>query len=87
MPVYFADDRSIFKYIEAVPMKNQKADSVVKALEQGWFLRHGYPLTLLSDQGRNVDGSLVNQLCKNLNITKLHSSPYHPQGWTSREKY
>ena len=68
------------KFIEAVPMRNQEASSVVSALEQGWFLRHGYPLTLLSDQGRNVDGMLVNALCKSLGIAKLRSSPYHPQG-------
>ena len=24
---------------------------MLKALEQGWFLRHGYPLVLLSDRG------------------------------------
>ena len=65
------------KYVEAVPMRNQEADSVVKGLEQGWFLRHGYPLTLLSNQGRNVDGALVNTLCESLNISKLLSSLYH----------
>ena len=68
------------KFIEAVPMRNQEAGSVLKALEQGWFLRHGYPLILLSDQGRNVDGSLINRLCATLGISKLRSSPYHPQG-------
>ena len=68
------------KFIEAVPMKNQEASSVLGALEQGWFLRHGYPLALLSDQGRNVDGSLINGLCHRLGISKLRSSPYHPQG-------
>ena len=74
------------KFIEAVPMKNQEASSVVRALEQGWFLRHGYPLALLSDQGRNVDGALVNGLCERLGIEKLRSSPYHPQGRPSRKK-
>ena len=68
------------KFIEAVPMRKQEAGSVLKALEQGWFLRHGYPLILLSDQGRNVDGSLINRLCATLGISKLRSSPYHPQG-------
>ena len=67
------------KFIEAVPMRNQEASSVLKALEQGWFLRHGYPLVLLSDQGRNVDGSLIYRLCATLGISKLRSSPYHPQ--------
>ena len=56
------------------------ATSVAKALEQGWFLRHGYPLAVLSDQGRNVDGTLINTLCEKLGIAKLRSSPYHPQG-------
>ena len=68
------------KFIEAVPMKNQEASSILGTLEQGWFLRHGYPLALLSDQGRNVDGSLINGLCHRLGISKLRSSPYHPQG-------
>ena len=61
-------------------MRNQEASSVVKSLEQGWFLRHGYPLAVLSDQGRNVDGTMVNALCRSLGIVKLRSSPYHPQG-------
>ena len=34
----------------------------------------------MSDQGRNVDGLLVRDACRNLGIQKLHSSPYHPQG-------
>ena len=35
------------KYVEAVPMKDQTAQSVTEALESGWFLRHGYPLAVL----------------------------------------
>ena len=68
------------KYVEAVPMKDQTAQSVTEALESEWFLRHGYPLAVLSDQGQNVDGCLVRQLCQHLGIEKLHSTPYHPQG-------
>ena len=43
-------------------------------------MRHGYPVAILSDQGPNVDGQLVRQLCQRLGIRKLHSTPYHPQG-------
>ena len=68
------------KYVEAMPMKDQTAQSITEALDSGWFLRHGYPLALLSDQGQNVDGCLVRQLCRRLGIEKLHSTPYHPQG-------
>ena len=28
--------------------------------------------------GPNVDGHLVRQLCENLGIRKLHSTPFHP---------
>ena len=42
--------------------------------------RHGFPLTLLSDQGRNVDGSLIREACRKWGIRKIHSSPYHPEG-------
>ena len=41
---------------------------------------------LLSDQGRNVDGHLINNLCKNLRIEKRRSSPYHPQGNSTSER-
>ena len=64
------------KYAEAVAMHNP----VVAALESGWIHRHGSPITFLSDQGRNVDGSLVHEACRNWAIQKLHSSPHHPQG-------
>ena len=68
------------KYSEAVAMPDQETSTVLSALESGWFYRHGYPIALLSDQGRNVDGLLIRDACKDLGIQKLHSSPYHPQG-------
>ena len=49
----------VAKYMEAVPMRNQTAQSIVQALESGWILRFGYPALNLSDQGPNVDGHLV----------------------------
>ena len=61
-------------------MQDQEASTVLAALEKGWFHRHGYPISLLSDQGRNVDGRVIQDACESLGIQKLHSSPYHPQG-------
>ena len=68
------------KYYEAVAMQDQEASTILAALESEWFYRHGYPISFLSDQGRNVDGLLVREMCRKLGIRKLHSSPYHPQG-------
>ena len=38
------------------------------------------PQVLISDQGRNVDGTMVREVCEELGIEKRRSSPYHPEG-------
>ena len=43
------------------------------------FSRTGIPLELLSDQGAQFIGKVVAQLCKNLNIQKIRTTPYHPE--------
>jgi transposase InsO family protein len=40
----------------------------------------GMPLEIHSDRGRNVDGELLHEVCKILNIRKTHTLAYHPQG-------
>ena len=52
------------KFVEAKPLNDQAAASGVKAFMDGWVLRNGYPLILLSDQGRNMDGALVRKVCE-----------------------
>jgi hypothetical protein len=68
------------RFVELVPLKDQMAHSIKRALVSGWFLRHGIPEALLSDQAHNMDGNVVRQLCDDLKIAKLRSSPHHPEG-------
>ena len=68
------------KYIEAIPLKEQSADSVMQALRDTWILRYGCPLYVLSDQCSNVDGNVLRELCETFNIKKKRSSAYHSQG-------
>ena len=44
------------------------------------------PKRLLSDQGKNMDGNVIRDLCKELGIKKDRSSPYHPEGNGSAER-
>ena len=47
-------------YIETVQLKDQKADTIVRAFLEGWIFRgHGIPRVLVSDQEKNVDGECV----------------------------
>ena len=69
------------KYIEAVPMKDQTAPTIINALMTRWIIyTHGTPHFILSDQGSNVDGETVKEICNTLGIEKRRSSAYHSQG-------
>ena len=61
-------------------MKDQTAPSVTKALNNCWKYLHGSPVYFLSDQGSNVDGEVINELCNTTGIEKRRSSAYHSQG-------
>ena len=58
------------KYIEAVPMIDQTAPRVIDALYEKCILKHGYPSYILSDQGSNVDGNLIHEICNAFHIEK-----------------
>ena len=44
------------------------------------FLRFSLPDRLHSDQGRQFEGKLIEELCKLMQVEKTHTIPYHPQG-------
>ena len=42
------------------------------------FTRFGVPLSILSDQGKEVDGRFMNEVCRLFGIEKLRTTPYKP---------
>ena len=68
------------KFALAFPTKNQKATTVGKILVEEVFNRFGCPDRVHSDQGRNFEGQLVQELCKYYQVKKSRTTPYHPQG-------
>ena len=78
---YFLLIGDIFsKYIHAVPLKDQTAPVIADALLSHWIYHHGTPYFMLSDQGSNVDGDVIKEICNILGIEKRRSSAYHSQG-------
>ena len=50
------------KYVSAVHLHEQTAESICNALHQEWMLVHGVANFLLSDQWSNVDGDVLRQI-------------------------
>ena len=75
------------KYTKAVPMPDQQAETVARALINHWILEYGEPMQLHSDQGRNFESNLIEQFCKLHGMEKTRTTPYHPQADGQVERF
>ena len=63
----------------AIPLKDQTAESTVKALVETFSI-YGIPTYIHSDQGANFESTLLKETCRAFGIHKSRTTPYHPQG-------
>ena len=68
------------RWYDAIPIKDGKASTVAKILDERVFSYFGIPETLHSDQGAQFQSQLLAECCKLWNCTKTKTAPYHPQG-------
>jgi hypothetical protein len=52
------------KWVEAVPMADQKVETVARAFIDNVVSRHGVPVKLLTDQDRNFESELMKEVFK-----------------------
>lgn len=69
---------SFSRWCEAIPLKSQEAYVVAEALFAEVICRYGAPLILVSDRGQNFLSKLVAAMCELFDITRHHTSSYHP---------
>lgn len=67
------------KWSEAYPLVNQEAKTVADIFVSEFILRFGAPRTVHTDQGRNFESFLFQEMCELLEINKTRTTPYHPQ--------
>lgn len=75
------------KYTLAVPTRDQRASTVAQVLVAEWFFKFGVPARIHSDQGRNFESSLIQQLCGLYGVEKSRTTPYHPAGNGQCERF
>lgn len=67
------------KWVEAFPIPNLKAATVVNIFVKEIVCRFGTPRQLLSDRGSNFTSQLMRDVCKQLEIHKIFTTAYHPE--------
>lgn len=75
------------KYTQAIATRDQKATTVARVLVHEWFYHFGVPAQIHSDQGRNFEGAVIQQLCQPYGVEKTHTTPYHPKGNGQCERF
>lgn len=74
-------------FMQAYPIRDQKADTTAKVLLREWCMKYGVPERLHSDQGRNFESEIIAELCKLYGVKKTRTTPYRPQGNAQCERY
>ena len=67
------------RYAQAFPSKTQTILATAKLLLNNFILHYGFPVKIITDQGRNFESALIENLCQLAGAQKLRTSPYHPQ--------
>jgi transposase InsO family protein len=70
---------AISKFAELIALPDKQAPTVAEALFSRWLCRHGLPLEIVSDQGKEFCKGVVDDLLKRLKVKKTTTTPYHPQ--------
>ena len=66
------------KWPEAYPLPNQETKTIADAVVQNWICRYGVPMEVHTDQGRNFEANVLQEICQLLGINKTRTTPLHP---------
>lgn len=67
------------KLTEMYAIRDTQAETIADVIFRAWVKRFGCPAELHSDQGRQYESQLFQELCKLLDIHKTRTTPLHPR--------
>ena len=75
------------KWTESYAMANQEVVTVARILVDEFVARLGVPTQLHSDQGRNFESQVFQEMCELLGIDKTRTTPLRPQSDGKVERF
>jgi transposase InsO family protein len=75
------------KWTEIIAIPDATAETCANTILNEFISRFGCPISIHSDRGRNYEADLFKELCHLLQIKKTRTSPRHPQGNGSVERF
>lgn len=78
---------NLSKYVVAVPLKDEKAETILHALFNNLIAKHGCPKLVISDRGPNISGERSQDFFKLFGIKRRLTSAYHPQSNGQTERF
>lgn len=75
------------KWTEAFAIPDEKAVTVANVVATEWVCRFGMPHSLHSDQGRNFESEVFQEMCRLFGIDKTHTTPFRPQSDGQVERF
>jgi len=75
------------KWPKVYAIPNQEASTVANALVENFFCRFGVPMELHSDQGRNFESRLMQEVLERRVFIKTKTTSLHPQSDGMVERY
>ena len=92
-PMSSQGNRYIMTYVdyatrwpEAIPLPDITTERVADALI-GIFSRLGFPSEILSDRGSQFTSTLMNEICRLINVKQSFTTPYHPMSNGLNERF
>ena len=93
LPVTFSSNKYVLtfqndlsKYVVAVSMDRQDAETVARAFVERIVLPFGTPQVIQTDQGANCMSEMFKNICCFLKIKKIQSTVFHPESQGSIER-
>ena len=77
---------AVTKYLIATPLRDLTAATIARKFIKHVINQEGIPTEVQFDGHQSFQSEIMNQLCKELGIIKLRSSPFHPAGNGNVEK-